>query len=109
MGGAGKEVSYMFVLIRHTITDSRKWGEIEHQIGTMVEQGQLPKGIKPLFYLPATDGRVADCAWETESLDGLKRFLEPLSGTAGRNEYYQISVEHAFGLPMPTTERVAVH
>lgn len=99
----------MVVLIRHTITDYRKWGEIESNIGTMLEQGQLPKGIKPLFYLPSTDGRVADCAWEADSLEGLKRFLEPRSGVAARNEYYQISVDHAFGLPHTMTERVAVH
>ena len=97
----------MFVLIRHNITDPKQWGLVTDQIGTLVDQGRLPKGIKPLFYLPCTDGKTADCAWEADSLEGLKRFLEPQVGTCAQNEYYQISVEHAFGLPT-TTQQHAV-
>jgi hypothetical protein len=99
----------MFVLIRHTINDPKKWDELTGQIGTMVEQNRLPQGLKALFYLPATDGRCADCFWEADSIENLKRFLDPQIGPAARNEYYQISVEHAFGLPTTTTERVAAH
>jgi hypothetical protein len=97
----------MFILMRHTITDARKWDEVSGEIGTLVEHGQLPKGLKALFYLPSTDGRNADCVWEADSLNDLKSFLDPKIASAARNEYYQINVEHSFGLPVHTPERVA--
>ncbi len=97
----------MFVAIHHSITDPKKWEETTSQIGPMVEQGRLPKGLKPLYYLPSMDGRRADCVWEADSLDNLKRFLEPLTSKAAKNEYFQINTEHAFGLPEHAQEHVA--
>ena len=47
------------------------------------------------------------CAWEADSLDGLKRFLEPQIGTAARNEYFQVNADQAMGLPVG--EHAAVH
>jgi len=97
----------MFVVIHHNITDSQKWGQITEKIGGMVERRQLPKGVCGLSYLPSTDGRHADCLWETDSLENLKRFLDPEIGTAARNEYFQVDATHAFGLPGQTAERKA--
>ena len=97
----------MFVAIHHNITDPKTWEETTSQIGPMVEQGRLPKGLKAVFYLPSTDGRKADGAWETDSVDNLKRFLEPLTSKAARNEYFQINTEHAFGLPTHEREQAA--
>jgi len=94
----------MFVAIHHNITDPKTWEETTSQIGPMVEQGRLPKGLKAVFYLPSTDGRKADCVWEADSLDNLKRFLEPLTSKAARNEYFQINTEQAFGLPVHAEE-----
>jgi hypothetical protein len=99
----------MFVAIHHSITDPKKWEEAGKKIIPMVEQGRLPKGLKALTYLPSTDGRKADCLWEADSLDNLKKFLDPLTTPAARNEYIQINVEHSFGLPVSKTERVAAH
>jgi hypothetical protein len=90
----------MIVVIHHSITDSRKWGEVTSQIGPMIEQGRLPQGVKPLFYLPAKDGRKADCAWEANSVEDLKQFLEPLTSPAARNEYFQVNADQAMGLPV---------
>lgn len=97
----------MFVAIHHNITDPKAWEQITSQIGPMIEQGKLPKGLNALYYLPGTDGRRADCVWEADSVDGLKRFLEPLTSKAARNEYFQINAEQAFGLPAQATEHVA--
>lgn len=99
----------MFVAIHHNITDPKRWEESTSQIGPMVEQGRLPKGLKALFYLPSTDGRKADCVWETDTLENLKRFLEPMISESAQNEYFQINVEHAFGLPVSKQEQVAAH
>ena len=99
----------MFVSIHHNITDPKKWEETTSKIGPMIEQGKLPKGVKPLFYLPSVDGRRADCVWEADSMDSLKRFLEPLTSPSAKNEYFQINVEHSFGLPVSKTEPAVAH
>ena len=97
----------MIVGINHSITDPRKWEEATNQVGPMVEEGRLPKGLKALLFLPGTDSRRADCVWEADSLENLKRFIDPLTLSAAKNEYFQIDVEHAFGLPVQSQERVA--
>ena len=99
----------MIVAIHHTITDPKKWEAATSKIGPMVEEGRLPKGLKALFYLPSADGRRADCVWEADSLENLKRFLDPQTLPAAKNEYFQINVEHAFGLTVSQPERVATH
>ena len=58
----------MFIAIHHDITDPKAWEETTSQIGPMIEQGRLPKGLKPLYHLPGTDGRRADCLWESDSI-----------------------------------------
>ncbi|HUJ09769.1 MAG TPA: hypothetical protein VL171_07060 [Verrucomicrobiae bacterium] len=90
----------MIVGINHNITDPKKWDQVTSQIRPMVEQGKLPSGIKPLFYMPAKDGRRAVCAWEANSVQDLKRFLDPLTSPGARNEYFEVNAEESMGLPM---------
>jgi len=97
----------MIVAIRHNITDPKKWEEAVSKIGPMVEEGRLPQGLKGLVFLPGADGRKAECVWEASSVEDLKRFLEPLTGPAARNEYIPINAEQAMGLPVG--EQVAAH
>jgi hypothetical protein len=97
----------MYVAIHHSITDPKKWDEVTKKIEPMIEQGKLPAGLKALSYLPSTDGRRADCLWEVDSLENLKRFLDPETSAAARNEYFQINSELAFGLPEFKQEQVA--
>lgn len=97
----------MIVAIHHNITDPKKWEELTSKIVPMVEEGRLPQGLKALFYLPGTDGRRADCVWEASSVEDLKRFLEPLTSPAARNEYFQINAGQAMGLPVG--EPAAIH
>lgn len=99
----------MFVAIHHTITDPKKWDEVTKQLEPMIEGGKLPRGIKPLFYLPSTDGRRADCVWETDSVDNLKRFLSPFTTGATKDEYFQVNTEMAFGIPQHAPEHLAMH
>ena len=89
----------MHVSVHHTITDQQKWTQLTKNIMAMVEQGRLPQGLKGLMYLPSTDGRKATCLWEAPSLDTLKNFLDRETGTAARNDYFQVNTEAAFGLP----------
>jgi len=97
----------MYVSVHHTITDPQKWDQTTRNIMAMTEQGRLPEGLKGLMYLPATDGRRADCVWEANSVEALRKFLDGQTGTAARNEYIQIKAESAFGLPGQEGQRKA--
>ena len=97
----------MFIAIHHNIRDPKAWEETTNQIGPMIEEGRLPRGVKPLFYLPAADGHRADCLWEADSMETLKQFLDPLTSKAARNDYIEINAEQAFGLPAQATESAA--
>ena len=89
----------MYVSVHHTITDPQKWDQTTRNIMAMTEQGRLPQGLKGLMYLPAQNGRKADCVWEANSLDALKNFLERETKAAAQNEYIEIKADAAFGLP----------
>jgi len=89
----------MHAVIRHSINDPAKWEQVTRNIMSMIEQGRLPKGVKPLEYLPSVDGRKADCVWEAETLDALRQFLDRETGTAARNEYFEVNTSAAIGLP----------
>ena len=98
----------MYVAIHHTITDSQKWDRTAQNIMAMIEQGRLPEGLKALIYLPSVDGRKADCVWETNSVDALRRFIDRETGTAARNDYSTNTVEAAVGLPgLETAQKAA--
>ena len=99
----------MFVSIHHTITDPKKWEEAGKKLEPLIESGGFPKGVKPLFYLPSTDGRRADCVWEADSVDSLKQFLTPYVAGASQDEYFQVNTELAMGIPAHAPERIPVH
>jgi DNA polymerase/3'-5' exonuclease PolX len=89
----------MHALIHHTVNDTAKWEQSTQRIMSMIEQQKLPQGLKPLEFLPSVDGRKAACVWEADSLKALKEFVERETGAAARNDYFEINVEHAIGLP----------
>ena len=88
----------MHAVIRHYVSDPAKWNQSTQKIMSMIEQHQLPSGLKPLVFLPGADGRNADCVWEADSLKSLQQFVD--RETAGaRNEYFELNAEAAIGLP----------
>ena len=88
----------MHAVIRHYISDPVKWESSVKNIMSMIEQNRLPRGFKPLEFLPSIDGRNADCVWETESLGALQKFIDRETSGA-RNEYFEVKGEAAIGLP----------
>lgn len=88
----------MHVVIHHRINDPTKWEQGVRNIMSLIEQHRLPSGLKPLQYLPSTDGRNAFCLWEAPSLRAVQEFNEREAGGA-RNEYFQVKDEAAIGLP----------
>jgi len=95
----------MYVSVHHSINDAQKWDEVTKNIMAMMEQGRIPQGLKGLMYLPAADGRKADCVWEANSVDALRSFLDRETSNAAKNEYIPINAEAAFGLPTPEATR----
>jgi hypothetical protein len=89
----------MHAVIRHYISDPVKWDRSVKNIMSMIEQHRLPKGFKPVEYLPSIDGRNADCVWEAESLGSLQKFMDRETSGAARNEYFEVKGEAAMGLP----------
>lgn len=89
----------MHAVIHHTITDGNKWGQLLQKITAMLEGNRLPQGLKPLEYLPSTDGRKAVCLWEADSLNALRGFMDQETLGAARNDYFEVKVEDAIGLP----------
>ena len=94
----------MHVAINHAINDPTKWEASVRNIMSMIDQHKLPAGLKPVQFLPSTDGRKANCVWEGASLDQVRQFVEKQTGGA-RNEYFQVKADAAIGLP--TGETVA--
>jgi hypothetical protein len=93
-----KGIDNMHAVIRHYISDPAKWEGSVKNIMSMIEQNRLPRGVKPLEFLPSMDGRNADCVWETESLGALQKFIDRETSGA-RNEYFEVKSEAAIGLP----------
>ena len=96
----------MHVAINHAITDPTKWEASVRNIMSMIDQHKLPAGLKPVQFLPSTDGRQANCVWESVSLDQVKQFVEKQTHGA-RNEYFQVNDQAAIGLP--TGEPAVAH
>jgi hypothetical protein len=98
----------MHVAIRHYVNDPAKWGRSTEKIMSMIEQNRLPRGLKPLVFLPSVDSRNADCVWEAESLRTLQQFVDGETNGAARNEYFEVKAEAAIGLPKGE-EAMAAH
>jgi hypothetical protein len=97
----------MHAVVHHTINDSAKWETTTQRIMSMIEQRRLPPGLKPLSYLPSVDGRKAVCVWEADSLKALREFLDRETTSAARNDYFEVNVEHAIGLPKGEEQTLA--
>jgi hypothetical protein len=97
----------MFVVIHHNIKNPQQWEAALAKVVPIIEQGRLPRGVQAVSFLPCTDGRRADCLWEADTVQTLKAFLEPLTGTAADNDYLPINAEHAMGLPVTEPVRKA--
>jgi len=101
-----KESKKMHVVIQHAINDPAKWEASVAKVMSLIEEHRLPAGLKPVQYLPSTDGRKANCVWEAGSMEQVKQFADREMAGA-RNEYFQIKADAAIGLP--TGEPVAAH
>lgn len=89
----------MHVGIYHTINDAQKWEQTTKSVMSKMESGTLPAGLKPVCFLPGTSQKFTFCVWQADSIDTVKKFIDRESGTSARNEYFEIDVKKAIGLP----------
>jgi len=89
----------MHIGIQHTINDAQKWEQGKQSVMGKITGGTLPAGLKPLLFIPATNQKTMFCVWEADSLDTVKKFIDHETGTAARNEYFEVDTKNAIGLP----------
>lgn len=89
----------MFVGIYHTINDTKKWEQTLQSVMSKIEGGTLPAGLKPTLFVPATNQKTTFCVWEADSVNAVKKFIDDESGTAARNEYFEVDAKNAIGMP----------
>jgi hypothetical protein len=89
----------MQVGIYHTIQDAEKWEQTKQSVMSKIENGTLPAGVKPVLYIPGSNRQMTFCVWEADSIDTVRSFIDRESGTAARNEYFEVDAKNAIGLP----------
>jgi hypothetical protein len=93
----------MQIGIYHTINDAQKWEKTKQSVMSKIEGGTLPAGLKPLLFVPGTNQKCTFCVWEADSIDAVKQFIDGESGTAARNEYFEVDTKNAMGLSETAT------
>ena len=89
----------MYVVVHHTIIDPEtafaRGDNLLAGIGT-------PAGVRLLQFYPSQDQSSVTCLWETDSVDGLRGYIEETLGEASENAYFPVAADIARGLPQTT-------
>jgi hypothetical protein len=90
----------MYVGVQHRIKDAE---EMFARGETIAEKA--PAGITPLQFFPSTDLTTATCLWQADSVQSVQEYTDSVLGDSSENSYYEISSEHAIGLPQPAASK----
>jgi hypothetical protein len=85
----------MYVSVHHTINDPASF----HTRGLKLRQVG-PDGMAPVQLLPDGQGHRATCLWQGASLDAVRDHIDGTLGDSSDQEYFAVSEERAFGLPV---------
>ncbi|MGH2838359.1 MAG: hypothetical protein ACRDJY_08435 [Thermoleophilaceae bacterium] len=85
----------MNVVVQHRITDPGKFFSMD--AGEVAGGG--PPGVQGRQFFPSSDGSVAVCLWETDSIDTLRDYLDPATADVAENTYFEVDTQRAMGLP----------
>jgi hypothetical protein len=69
-----------------------------------------PAGVRGLQFYPSTDGTVAACLWESDSVEAVQEYVDSTLGDSSVNSCFEVDAEQAFaeqplGLRTPATIR----
>lgn len=86
----------MYVVAKHRIKDAERFLSL-----AQLAAEQAPQGVYGRQFCPSRDRTEAVCLWEADSVETVKDYLDSLAGEASENEYFQVGIEHAIGMPEP--------
>lgn len=89
-----EEDAQMYVIAKHRIKDAERFLSL-----AQLAAEQAPLGVYGRQFCPSRDRTEAVCLWEADSVETVKNYLDLLAGEASENEYFQVSIEHAIGIP----------
>lgn len=88
----------MFVVVQHRIKDAEEM----FARGESIPE-KAPAGLTPLQFFPSADLTAATCLWEADSVQSVQQYTDSMLGDSSENSYFEVSSEHAIGLPQPAT------
>jgi hypothetical protein len=88
--------SQMYVVAKHRINDAEKFFSL-----SQLAAENAPSGVYGRQFCPSRDRTEAVCLWEGQSVEAVREYLDPLTGKASKNTYFEVSSEHAIGIPEP--------
>lgn len=86
----------MYVIAKHRISDADKFFALSH-----VAAEEAPAGVYGRQFCPSRDRSEAVCLWESASLDAVRDYLDSLTREVSENDYFEVSPDHAIGIPAP--------
>jgi hypothetical protein len=90
----------MYVGVIHNVKDPQAMLSRGQPLG---DPANAPAGVRPLEFFPATDLKAATCLWEGDSVETVRDYIDGTLGDSCENSYFEISTEHALGLPQQET------
>ena len=92
----------MYVLVHHTIRDPDVFWGTARELFPLV-----PAELRLHQTLASTDGTLATCLWEADSIDAVRDHVESSLGAASVNEYRE--AENRAGVAVPSRFSAAGH
>lgn len=86
----------MYVVAKHRIKDAEKFFSL-----SQAAADQAPPGVYGRQFCPSRDRTEAVCLWEADSVETVRDYLDSLAGGSSENAYFQVSTDHAIGIPAP--------
>jgi hypothetical protein len=87
----------MFVVVQHQVKDPSFFFADIPSIAK-----NAPPGVHPRMFCPSSDETAAVCLWQADSIGAVKDYIDAATGDASKNAYFEVSSEHAVGLPDTT-------
>ena len=97
----------MYVAVLHRFQDPQTAFERGQKL---VMNEDAPPGVRGLQFYPATDGSMAACLWESDSLEAVQGYVDSTLGDSSVNTCWEVDAANAFaeqplGLQTPAAIR----
>lgn len=86
----------MYVAVVHDVKDPQAMFSRGEGLS---DPSNAPPGVQPRQFFPSKDLSAATCLWEADSVEAVQDYIDSTLGDSSENQYFEISTEHAQGLP----------